>query len=114
MQVIGKLFGSSTAYQNLKIETYRQEFKRGIHTLVDVRSAGEFQLGHLPKAINIPLNQLQRRLDDLPTGKPIIVVCASGNRSRTGAKVIARSGREDVYNLQGGTNAWVQSGYPIE
>lgn len=51
-------------------------------TVVDVRSRGEFEAGSVPGAINIPLNEIPRRMDELKTLKgPLVLCCASGNRS---------------------------------
>ncbi|PJF39542.1 MAG: transferase, partial [Phototrophicales bacterium] len=74
----------------------------------------EFKNGHVPGAINIPLDQLQARIDEIPTDKPIVVICASGNRSQTGAKRLANAGYDRVYNLKGGTMSWMMAGLPIE
>lgn len=114
MQIIQKLFGASRNYEHINVGSYRKQFKPTGHTLVDVRSRVEYRQGHLPGRLNIPLNELQGRVSEVPAGKPVVVVCASGNRSRTGASIFARAGFENVYNLQGGTSAWVQSGYPLE
>ncbi len=116
MKALKQIFGSSNAgsYENLTIDAYRSDFERRQHTIVDVRSPGEYKMGHLPGTVNIPLNQLQQRIEDIPAGKPVVVVCASGNRSRSGANILAKAGREEVYNLMGGTKAWAQLGYPLK
>lgn len=105
-----------TAYGNLSIQEYRQRYyePEADHVLVDVRTIGEFVSGHIPNALNIPLDQLARRLDEIPQGKPVVVVCATGNRSRTGADILVRGGYAEVYNLKGGTLAWQLSGGKVE
>lgn len=108
-------FKTETAFKNITATDYRTEFfNKKPHVLVDVRTPGEYRQGHLPGAVNIPLNDLQRRIQEVPTDKTVIVVCATGNRSRTGATLIMRAGNEDVYNLQGGTMAWMMQGQPLE
>ena len=112
-----RLFGESDKdYDDLTIIEYRQAFGQGTaHTLLDVRTSEEYRQGHLPGAINIPLDQLARRAKDLPADKPVVVVCASGNRSVSGSRVVAAAGKyPKVYNLKGGTMAWVRQGFPIE
>lgn len=104
------------AFGNLSVRAYRERYytPNADHVLVDVRTASEFASGHLPSAMNIPLDQLAKRLGEIPSGKPVIVVCATGNRSRAGAEMLVRSGYTEVYNLQGGTMAWMLSGGKVE
>lgn len=104
-----------TGFENLEIPDYRSQFFNGIdHILVDVRTTGEFAGGHLPGAVNIPLDQIARRHSEIASDKPVVVVCASGNRSRTASKKLAEAGFEKVYNLNGGTMRWMMAGLPLE
>jgi len=83
------------------------------HAIVlDVREPAEFAAGHLPNARNIPLAELAARVGDLPQGKPVLVCCASGARSGRAAAVLKKGGRE-VFNLDGGVQAWRQAGLPV-
>lgn len=81
--------------------------------VLDVRASGEFEAGHLPNARNIPLAELERRADELPAGRPVIVCCNSGMTSAKAASSLRKSGRQDVFNLDGGLNAWRQAGLPV-
>ena len=81
--------------------------------VVDVREPVEFRDGHLPGAVNIPMGQLTRRLDELDRARPVYVVCASGNRSGAMVDVLTAAGY-DATNVAGGTSAWVRAGRPIE
>ena len=83
------------------------------HTLVDVRSAGEWESGHAPKAVHIPLSDISRRKGEIPQEKPVVVICASGNRSATAATLLAKSGFGPVYNFSGGMGAWSSAGLPV-
>lgn len=86
--------------------------------VLDVREDGEWQKGHIPGAVHIPLGQLGSRLEELETAKsagtPVIVACRSGNRSAMAAVQLRKAGFEPVYNLEGGTTAWQQAGMPLE
>ena len=82
-------------------------------TVLDVRASGEFEAGHLPNARNIPLDDLERRAGELPAGRPVIVCCATGSRSAKAAASLRKAGRQDVFNLDGGLNAWRQAGLPV-
>lgn len=81
--------------------------------VVDVREPAEFVAGHLPNARNIPLEQIEARAADLPSNKPIVTVCASGQRSGKATAALRKAGREDVYSLDGGVDAWRQAGLPL-
>ncbi len=66
--------------------------------ILDVRTPGEFQSGHLRGAVNIPLDQLGSRLLKLKNDKPIITCCASGARSASAKALLQSNGFTDVYN----------------
>lgn len=84
--------------------------------VVDVREAWEYGGGHVPGAVNIPLSTLPQRLSELPQDRPILLVCNSGNRSGVAADFLVQQGfpRERIYNLEGGTYAWMGAGLPVE
>ena len=81
--------------------------------LLDVRSPGEYQLARLEGARLIPIDQLSRRIAELPKDRPILVYCAVGSRSAQAVNYLARQGYPELYNLRGGIYAWAQSGYPV-
>jgi len=56
--------------------------------LVDVRSASEFASGHIPGAVNIPMDQIEARLDDLAVNLPIVLICQAGTRARMTANLL--------------------------
>jgi rhodanese-related sulfurtransferase len=84
--------------------------------LLDVRETKEFEGGRLPKAVHIPLSQLESRGSELAryAGRPVVAYCMSGNRSRMAGRALARHGFTDVYHLQGGYRAWKDAGLPVE
>jgi len=73
--------------------------------LLDVRTEGEYNAEYIPGAINIPLSDLENRIDELDSSKAIIVYCQSGGRSRAASETLAQRGFI-VYNMEGGINAW--------
>ena len=77
--------------------------------LIDVRSPGEFAAGHIPTAVNIPMEQLESRLADV--GREVVLICQGGTRARTCCEWIANQRSAAV--LEGGTNAWHKAGYPL-
>ncbi len=81
--------------------------------LLDVRTIEEFQQARLDGAHLIPIEQLSRRLAELPGDRPILVYCAVGSRSAQVFSFLARRGYQEVYNLDGGIYAWAMNGYPV-
>ncbi len=73
----------------------------GSVTLLDTRTAGEFNRGHIDGFINIPVDALRARLAEVPHGKPVYVICQSGLRSYIAGRILAGHGYE-VYNFAGG------------
>lgn len=115
MGFLAKLFGGNAGYDNIDANAYETDyFKKNNHILIDVRTKAEFNRGHIPGAKNYPLNTLANDLKRLSKDKPIIVVCQSGNRSRSGAKILVNAGFDNVINLKGGTMRWMLSGKPVK
>ena len=81
--------------------------------VLDVREPAEFTAGHLANSRNIPTAQLDQRLAELPAGKPVVVVCASGSRAGRAAAALRKAGRADVFCLDGGLAGWRQAGLPV-
>jgi rhodanese-related sulfurtransferase len=78
--------------------------------VLDVRSAAEFATGHVPGAVNIPMEQIETRLADVPTG-PLVVVCERGKRAEI---VVGWLGNESRLTLlEGSTKARRDGGYPV-
>ncbi|MEU3739875.1 rhodanese-like domain-containing protein [Streptomyces sp. NPDC032198] len=82
--------------------------------LLDVRERPEWNAGHAPGAVHMPLSKLVAGAD-LPTetsGRPLVVICRSGHRSQQAAKLLTQRGREAV-DVKGGMNAWIAAGHPV-
>lgn len=62
----------------------------------------------------IPLGQLAGRLSEIDSEKPVAVICASGNRSQSAAALLGQKGFKTVYNVVGGTGAWMYGGLELE
>jgi sulfur-carrier protein adenylyltransferase/sulfurtransferase len=84
--------------------------------LVDVRARNEWNQGHIPGATLIPLGELDARIEEAAPdrSRPVILYCASGNRSAFGAKTLGELGYADVVSVTDGFTAWAAKGYPSE
>jgi rhodanese-related sulfurtransferase len=83
--------------------------------ILDLREDKDYDGGHLPNALHIPLAQLGSRGSELSkfTGRPLIAYCEQGNRSRSASSALSKLGFAEVYTLRGGVRAWVEAGLPI-
>jgi hydroxyacylglutathione hydrolase len=81
--------------------------------LLDVREPSEFVEVRAPGAVLVPTSTFLTRLGDLPTDRPLMVVCHMGSRSAAVAGYLTRAGRTDVVNVAGGMDAWQSAGLPI-
>lgn len=73
-------------------------------TLLDVRTQGEWDSGHLPGAVLIPISELGARMSEVPHDHPVVVYCQSGGRSAQATELLASAGY-DVHDL-GGIGNW--------
>lgn len=81
--------------------------------LLDVRTTDEYALGSLPGAVNIPLDEIRDRLDELPKDKMIYVFCAVGLRGYLAYRILSQRGFENVRNLSGGLKTYRACTAPI-
>ena len=82
-------------------------------TLLDVRSTAEWRAGHAPKALHVPLDELESRLDKLPRDRTVVAVCRAGGRSARATALLTRNGF-DAKNLSGGMRAWASAGLAVK
>jgi NADPH-dependent 2,4-dienoyl-CoA reductase/sulfur reductase-like enzyme/peroxiredoxin family protein/rhodanese-related sulfurtransferase/TusA-related sulfurtransferase len=74
--------------------------------LLDVRTAEEYSLGKIPSAINIPVDQIRERMDEIPRDKRIIVYCGIGLRGYLACRILSQNGYSRAENLSGGIKTW--------
>ena len=89
--------------------TEARELVRSGAQLIDVRKTGEWNAGHAPQATHIPTGQVDARMNRFKKGKDIVVVCRSGNRSRSVTSKLRKQGYE-AFSLSGGMRAWQSVG----
>jgi len=70
--------------------------------VVDVRSPREYGDGHPPGAVNVPVDEMRARIDEIPTDRPVVVHCETGYRSHIAQQILRNRGRENARNLLGG------------
>lgn len=105
---------AAPAVQNVEIA--RQIAEGSAPYLLDVRSVEEFEEGHLPGAVNIPYDELEKRLAELSVDKDdeIVVYCRSGRRAIIAENILVSAGYSNVKDLAGHMNSWSTAGLATE
>ncbi len=103
-------------YTELSAEDAWRMINKNPPFILDVRTKPEFNRGYIKGATLIPLQELQARSDELDQYKnqPILIYCATGNRSTTASKILLDRGFKDVMNLRMGIMGWASKGYNIQ
>ena len=83
--------------------------------VLDVRETHEWSNGHIPNARHVALGHLGTHMSEIEKFKerPVIVCCASGNRSSSACGTLRKAGFQRVFNLNGGIGAWTEAGLPV-
>jgi rhodanese-related sulfurtransferase len=105
-----------TAVRTVAAAEVGPDVAAGRTLLVDVREADEWDAGRAPRAIHVPLAEVERRLGEIEraaAGRPIVFICRSGRRSAQAARIAAAGGLEPVSSVDGGMEAWVDAGLPL-
>lgn len=103
--------------RTLDIEQLRQRLSREPKPrLLDVRKQEEFDKGHIAGALNIPLETLASRIDELAPWRdsPLLLICTTDRRSRTAARWLAKAGFSDLQVVTGGMEQWRKQALPLE
>jgi rhodanese-related sulfurtransferase len=101
---------------DISLDEFAELHAEGGITLIDVRTNGEFAEGHIPGAINLPVERVHLEnpiIASLDKSQPVYFVCAVGGRSSTAADRMAAAGFQAV-NVDGGTNGWVGMGLAVD
>lgn len=111
MNLLSQLFGAGTP----QIDAVQAQIKLNqspMPFLLDVRQPEEYKSGHIPGAKLIPLDELGKRINELPANREIICVCRSGNRSHSATNQLIAAGYK-ASNLKGGMISWSRHGLPV-
>lgn len=100
----------STPVPEIDVHEAARRALAGEALMLDVRESDEWELGRAPQASHLPLSALQA--SQVPTDRPVIAMCRTGNRSGTAAAQLAAAGH-DVSNIVGGMQAWHAAGLPV-
>ncbi len=116
---VASFYSCSSDAQNavLDSKSFEAAMNSGTYQLLDVRTAGEYQSGHLKNSLQADWNNQEQfvdRIKYLDKSKPLLVYCASGVRSGNAAKYLISIGFKTALNLEGGLNKWKYEGRAVE
>jgi len=111
-QLVGRRFSSVREVGALSAT---QLINRQNAVMLDLRDRKEYDGGHVPNALHIPLSELASRGDELSkfTTRPLVAYCDRGNKSRSAGSALSKLGFAEVYTLRGGVRAWSDAGLPL-
>ena len=101
-------------FKRITPKVAKELMEEGNTEVIDVRNPDEYATGHIPGAKLIPVDDLFSRVDELDKEKRLVFVCSVGVRSALACEVAAACDYSDLYNIEGGTDAWIDSEYPVE
>lgn len=103
--LIFKLFGFLGRLGIKQLSPKEFDQKKGM-MILDVRTNKEYENGHIPGAIHVPLSDIGDKIKKLKKDKELVVYCQSGNRSIWAIKRLMGMGYKNLFNLKGGYHAW--------
>lgn len=113
-----RLIGALRKGPMLDVVSLKQKMEEDDILLLDVRTADEFtgEQGHIKNALNIPLEELSARLNELSDylEKPVALICFTDRRSAKAAQLMTKNGFADVHVVKQGMKDWHNNNYPVE
>ena len=104
-------FGAGSDPEIVSFADLEEAIGTNAWTVIDVREPHEFASGHIPNAVNMPMSSYDPA--DLPEGKPVVLICQSGGRSRNALNKARTIGREDVRHFAEGMSGWRSHSGPV-
>ena len=101
-------------FSRISVDEAKVMMSNGDVAVIDVREPHEYNAGHVPNAKLIPVATVFAHKDELPRDKDVIFICQVGQRSALACEMAAAAGLTRLFNLEGGTEAWVKAGNPVE
>lgn len=114
MSWFANLFGATSEITSISVgelqDLLTQSSAKDKPFLLDVRGKDEAKQGYIPGVKVVPLNELPRRMGEIPKNRKVVVICRSGRRSGMACSQLMQAGYPDVLNMSGGMIAWARQG----
>ena len=102
------------AFEVIDVHEAKSMIDTQVVQFIDSREVDEHESGHVPDSINIPHMETFNRISEIDTDKPVLFICKAGQRSAVAAEFAYAAGlTNELYNVDGGHDAWEESGYPL-
>jgi rhodanese-related sulfurtransferase len=98
-------------YEDVSVKQAKELIDNDEVVVIDVRTQGEYDEGHIPNATLIPEDEIDNKMEELDKDASYLMVCRSGNRSSNASEMLAKNGFKHIKNMKGGMNEWT---YDIE
>lgn len=96
-----------------RLDAFLAILESGQALIIDVREVAEYEAGHVPGAINIPIREVAKNLDLIPADMPVVIYCASGHRASMAVAALRMLGYDNVRGFPGGWKAWSDAGEEV-
>ncbi len=100
-------------YIDVSVQQAKEMIDKGDVFILDVRTQEEYNSGHIRNSTLIPLQDLSKRLNEVPRDRDILVYCRTGGRSTAASEILANNGFTRIYNMKGGIMEWTKAGYEV-
>ncbi len=101
-------------FKRIDVHEAKEMIDAGNVQVIDSREPHEHAEGHVPGSLRIQHMATLTQMDKIADDRPVLFICKSGQRSAVAAEFAASMGRTDLYNVEGGHDAWAAAGYPME
>ena len=103
---------------DITVQQGKEMIDRGDVFILDVRTEDEYNAGHIRGSIRIPVQdipqqELNKSLAEIPLDKKILVYCRTGGRSTRASEILVNNGFKEVYNMKGGITEWTNAGFEV-
>ncbi len=99
--------------RDIDVQTVAKFQARDDVFILDVREQWEYDAGHLSDVAHIPIGEVSKRLNEIPSDKSVIIYCATGNRSNQVTTFLEQNRYTNIHNMLGGISAWQSNGLPV-
>ena len=107
-------FADSEAPSIAPVELNARQASATALVVIDVRTPGEYAAGHIPGALNIPFDEVAKRISTVDAPNGVALYCMLGPRARKGEAALLDAGYTSVLHIEGGLAAWTAAGLPVE
>lgn len=100
-------------YIDITVQQAKEMIDRGEVFILDVRTQEEYNAGHIKGSTLIPVQVLDKRFNELPKDRKLLVYCRTGHRSVQASEILVNNGFKEIYNMKGGIVEWTNAGYEV-